>query len=291
MSEEVTSEEITPLSADGEEAQADTQPEEEAFEEQARWQGWVDKDEFRGPKDQWIDARTFVEKGREINSILRANNDRLTRDFGSLEKQNRLYAEEIRALKEAQKGINQRDFDTTLAIKNKQRMAAMKAGNEDLFLTLDQEIVNLLLRKGELIDGKVPLKAEDNSAESPSGNVDPAFNQWVSENDWYGRDEFRTVAVNRIAEQMREHYPNLVGRAFLDAVLRNAVKRYPEDFGVSYTPGRRSIGDISVPSAVINHGKGQSERDLPQEAKAAMERFVKDGLGKKEDYLKIYFEE
>lgn len=282
----------------------ETAPEEDQeqefdVEEEARYGGWVPQEEFRGPKNTWLDAETFVRRGREINPILRANNDRLRQSLNAIEQQNRLYAEEIRALKEAQQGINQRDFETTLAIKNRQRMAAMKAGDEDLFLRMDTEIANLLLSKGELIEGRRPQNISDRSADNPADNVDPVFNQWVNENNWYGNDEFRTLAVNRIAEQMRENYPNLVGRAFLDAVLRNTAKRYPEDFGVSpyrgagqaYASDRRSIGDISSPGAVLNHDTlGKLERDLPADARSAMENFVKEGLGKKEDYIRLYFE-
>lgn len=285
---DVTNEESVVV--DGGEA-SEGEAEEAHFEEEARYQGWVPKEEFRGPHDTWLPAEDFVRKGREINPILRANNERLKQSLNALERQNQIYAEEIKALREGQKGINQRDFETTLELKNRQRMAAMKAGDEDLFLQLDREIATLLLSKGELIEGRKTQNGQDRSVETSAGNVDPVFQGWVDDNNWYGQDEFRTIAVNRVAEEMRERYPNLVGRAFLDAVLRNATKRYPEDFGASYTSSRRAIGDIGESSAIIQHSKGKGIKDLPADAKAAMEQFVKEKQGTAADYIKLYFEE
>lgn len=275
---------------DGGEA-SEGEAEETNFEEEARYQGWVPKEEFRGPYDMWLPAEDFVRKGKEINPILRANNERLKQSLSALERQNQIYAEEIKALREGQQGINLRDFETTLELKNRQRMVAMKAGDEDLFLQLDREITNLLLSKGELIEGRKTQNGADRLKETPAGNVDPVFQGWVNDNNWYGQDEFRTIAVNRVAEEMRERYPNLVGRAFLDAVLRGATKRYPEDFGASYTSGRRVIGDIGEPSAVIQHSKGKGAKDLPADAKVEMARFVKEKQGTEADYIRLYFEE
>lgn len=269
----------------------DVQAEETDWEEEASYQGWVPQDEFRGPKNAWLPAEQFVRKGREINPILRANNERLKQSIQLLENQNRIYSEELRQLREAQRSINTRDFDTTIAEKNRQRMAAMKAGDEDLFLQLDSDIAKLLLSKGELIDGSDSHSPQGRTSDKPQVNVDPVFDQWVSENNWYGQDEVRTVLVNKVAEQMRDEYPNLHGRKFLDGALRRAKQRYPEDFGVSYSSNRHSVGDTSDPSVMVRQGKGKTERDLPHDAKVAMQAFVAEKLGTKEDYLRIYFED
>ena len=50
-------------------------------EKEARLQGWVPKDEFRGKETDWIDADIFVQRGREINPILRKNNERITKEL------------------------------------------------------------------------------------------------------------------------------------------------------------------------------------------------------------------
>ena len=39
--------------------------------------GWVPKEEFRGSESDWVDAGVFVKRGKEINPILRKNNELL----------------------------------------------------------------------------------------------------------------------------------------------------------------------------------------------------------------------
>jgi small-conductance mechanosensitive channel len=41
---------------------------------------------------------------------------------------------------------------------------------------------------------------------------------WKSENPWYGRDYAKTEYAMRYAKQLQQERPDLVGRAFLDAV-------------------------------------------------------------------------
>ena len=55
-----------------EQAQIDPQ-----IEKEARLFGWVPKEEFRGSETDWVDADVFVKRGKEINPILRKNNELL----------------------------------------------------------------------------------------------------------------------------------------------------------------------------------------------------------------------
>ena len=72
----------------------------EDFEGEARAQGWVPQEEFRGRENDWVDAETFVKRGREILPIVRKNNEKLLKEL----KEARAIAEEARSTaKEFQK--------------------------------------------------------------------------------------------------------------------------------------------------------------------------------------------
>ena len=58
-------------------------PEQQDFDSEARAQGWVSQEEFRGNEKDWVDAETFVKRGREILPILRKNNEHLLRDLNA----------------------------------------------------------------------------------------------------------------------------------------------------------------------------------------------------------------
>jgi len=84
MSEELQT--IDPASLDGsasqnienQEIQAPEVDEETLAE--AKRQGWVPEEEFNGPEGKWVDAETFVKKGKEINALLRKDNEFLKRE-------------------------------------------------------------------------------------------------------------------------------------------------------------------------------------------------------------------
>ena len=68
--------------------QPDNAPEaDNGVEKEARLFGWVPKEEFRGSETDWVDADTFVKRGKEINPILRKNNELLMKRLDEQAKQ------------------------------------------------------------------------------------------------------------------------------------------------------------------------------------------------------------
>src|SRR5258708_7320220 len=51
--------------------------------DEAMAEGWRPEEEYNG-KAPWVDAETFVKRGREINPILKKNNDRLLAEIKAL---------------------------------------------------------------------------------------------------------------------------------------------------------------------------------------------------------------
>ena len=69
---------------------------------EAESQGWVPKERYRGNEADWVDANTFVKRGREILPILRKNNENLVRDLNNTREQ----------LKEFKEQNTQKRFET-----------------------------------------------------------------------------------------------------------------------------------------------------------------------------------
>lgn len=258
-------------------------------EREARRQGWVPREQFNGSENDWIDAVSFVQRGREINPILRANNERLKNQIDSLSNQNLVLVRELTELKKGQATIQQRDYDTTLKMLKTARLEAMDGGDNEKFLALDEQIDQLRGQRDQLVP-------QVNDSPQQSSAPDPEFQAWHRENSWYGNDEWRTVTINKVAEEIRKSYPQLVGRKFLDEVVLEAQSRYPKDFGVSE---RMRTSSAMVHSMVDdNSGRrgmsyGGDRRhtvaDLPADAKVAMQKFVRDGLMTEKRYVELYF--
>lgn len=240
------------------------------YEGEARRMGWVPKDEFRGDDNRWVDAETFVERGENELPILRERlraQDRKMKDMQSTMKQ----------FAEHHKNTEQKAYERALANIQKKQMEAVKDGDVEEYSRLDQERSNLQSNPPKNID--VP---EDNG---PPMEVQ----EWQAKNTWFDKDpELQAYAVH-MHGYLQQTRPNMSLEQNLSEVTKEVKKRFPDKF---VNPRRSQAsaveGDSQAPGG--NSGK-KSYRDLPAEAKAACDNFVKQGLLTREAYIKDYFGE
>jgi hypothetical protein len=75
---------------------------------EAESQGWVPKDKFRGNESDWVDADTFVKRGREILPILRKNNENLIKDLNATKEQLKEFRQAAEEFKQFQREAYER---------------------------------------------------------------------------------------------------------------------------------------------------------------------------------------
>src|SRR3990167_3011505 len=68
---------------------------------EATGMGWSPKESWRGDPEKWIDAETFVARGREVLPILRANNKQLQAKVDTLSGQLGRVTEQLTASQDA----------------------------------------------------------------------------------------------------------------------------------------------------------------------------------------------
>ena len=111
---------------------------------------------------------------------------------------------------------------------------------------------------------------------------------------WYNwemllnRSEFQQIPIigRLLAERLRKQKPELVGLDFLAEVEKKVQSTFKKEVRPSARP---SPVDVSTPSRGSTSKK--SYADLPAEAKQACDKFVKQGLLSKDQYVKDYFGE
>ena len=275
MSEELA--QVTAESLDGsasQESQTEgTQVEESGIDEEtlkeATRQGWVPKDQYNGPEDKWVDADTFVKKGKEINALLRKDNDFLKREVAEMKST-------MMEFKKFHADTEKRAYDRAMADLRDQKKEAISQGDGDRVLQID-----------DAIDDLKSSKPTPQPVATPQ--VDPTFTQWSEENKWYANDAQLKAEADMIGEVLKRQNPNMLGQDFLDEVTTRVKRMYPEKF----TNGNRNrpspVEGTTAPKASAKAGKGF--RDLPPEAQAACQKFEKQGLVTRDQYLKEYFGE
>lgn len=263
-----------------------TPPPAEDFDSEARAQGWVAKEEFRGNENDWVDAETFVKRGREILPIVRKNNEKLLKEL----KEAKAIAEEARATaKEFQKFQKEqyerkaKDLEAQLAQLKQAKREAISSGDGDRVIELDDASDSI---REELNQTREAAKAEPPAPPAQENKPDATLQAWLDKNEWFGNDVRTTGIANGLGEALRRENPGLQGQAFLDRLDEELATVLPDKFGK-----KKVANPMDVGSGTTGGRPAKSKRSydsLPADAKAACDRFVKQGLMTKEQYIDAY---
>jgi len=259
-------------------------------EKEARIFGWVPKEEFRGSDEDWVDADTFVKRGKEINPILRKNNETLLKKLDEKSKEIDSIKESVEEFKKFQKEAFERkqaQYEVEIAELKSQKKTAIAEGNGDLVVDIDDRIDAIKEEQREAKqEAKQPETKPTTTTDIPN---DPELQSWVERNPWFGQDgnQEMTDMTNGLGASIRRQFPNLVGRAFLDKLDERIAEYFPAKVG-----GNKARGSAVDSTGNVRGGAtgGKKTYDsLPADAKAACDKFVKQGLFKsRQEYVDLY---
>lgn len=261
------------------------------YEKEARQQNWVPKEEFRGNPDDWIEAKDFVERGKQINPILRANNERLLRELNQTKAQMddlRATAEEFKKFQKDSYEKKAAALESEITSLREEKKRAISAGDGNKVLEIEDQIDSL---KDEKSQAKEASKEQPKpTPPTPPTQQDPDLDAWVAKNSWYATDKYMAEVANQEAAKVGLLYPELKGKAFLaklDEVLEETF--LPEKLGRTKKQKPTNPVEGARPGgSSVNQTNGHDYGDLPQASKEACDRFVKQKLLTREQYLATY---
>ena len=248
------------------EEEADESEEEEAPGEVdvlAGEMGWAPEDKWRGNPEDWVDSKTFMRRGPEIlKETLRrqdATPEQVRADLSVL--RTRDETRDARALERAR---------TTLLAHQRE---AVELGDTDTF---DQTTAQI----AELDKESAPAPAADPDS-------DPAYMAWAKDNAWYGDDVEATAYAESIAPVVSR---TSQGAEFYTKIGEEVRKKFPKKFS-NAKRGEAPRVEGSGGRAKPRRSGGKGYEDLPSDARKECDAYVRQKLGKREDYCKDYFEE
>lgn len=258
---------------------------------EAESQGWVPKDRFRGNENDWVDADTFVKRGREILPILRKNNENLIKDLNNTKEQLKEFREAAEEFKKFQRESYERkatDYEKRIQEIRESRAQAISDGDGQKVNALDDALDEAKESFKEAKQAVKNVVATKELVEDTPAGIDPGFQIWLDRNTWFGQDRRMTSMVNGIGESLRLDFPGLKGQPFLDKLDEAIAEEFPNKFGSK----KKSPGSSPVESGSGRQSRGssnaQSYDNLPSEAKAACDKFVKQKLMTKDEYVSNY---
>ena len=269
----------------------------EAVRTEALEMGWLDKDQYKGNPDRWVDAETFVEKGKHILPIITKNNERLQGQVNSILLENQKLQEALKDSRESVTALEEYHTEETTRRVEKARkdlLESLKQAKRDQNIDAEVEISEELRQldlarepdhRAERADGtgKGEKPSKKNGAAGDPVELSEDFKQWCADNPWFGKDADRTKIAWAVARDLRERGDPLLGRPFMDKVVEETAKTI------------KRLGGSSIPSRVEssrgggngNRAGGKTFSDLPAEAQEACHKFNSRLVGDNRRYKTV----
>ena len=277
---------------------------EQQVEQEAQHLGWVPLEQFRGDPEKWVDADTFVKRGKEIMPILRKNNEVLQGTVGQLQAKIDRLTELVAAGQEsmeAMKELHASNVRKQVEQARQELLAGLKQaktdGDIDAEVTLQEQLGEVNNQLKTLKEAEAAVTPPEKKPAAPP-EIDPLTREWMTANPWFEKDKALTGLAMGLAQDLREN-PTTSGLTGADFYAKLDEKL------AEYLPSRRSapskVSETRGSGGASGGEGGKSYGALPAEAKAECEKdaakFVGEGRAFKTKadwqahFAKLYFGE
>jgi len=265
----------------GAEAPADNAPAIDAdVEREARNLGWVGKEEFRGDPGKWRPAEEFLDRGKRILPIVLKDNERLQRNLDRVK-------DELKEIRQSTKEIV--EFHTQAAKREYERgRREIEAKIEAATANADTNAVRAEMQNLDALNKQHIPAAPKTETTQTKPQVDPEMAAWIEKETWFNRDRALNGFAIDVYEQIQREKPGLTTAETLAETKKRTVDKFPEKFGIN--PARDGVVAVGTPTGgTSGRKKGKTYDDLPADAKAACDRYVKNIPNYSRDkYVKDY---
>lgn len=249
---------------------------------EAREIGWADKDKWRGKPEDWVDAKTFLERGRQILPIVTAHNRKLKTDLENVGGELASVKEALRASTAAIEALQQshdEDVQEQVEAARKQLKEELEAASRDgdhkavADLTEQMTRLNTAATTADDKDGKGGKDGKGENADTTETALHPEVKQWFLDHSDFAKDGRRIALARAIADEKRTGGDKRIGTAFMDDVAEE-VERVLGGAGAREGVDRVASGNGGTSRQQLNNGGGKSYSDLPKEAKDACDKMA-----------------
>lgn len=242
-----------------------------SVEERAAQLGHVPQDQWKGDPEKWVDAETFLHRAEEALPLAKSNLKRLANELaatkGTVSQLQSVIQENQKAMEDFRK-FQIENLESALRDQEARIRAELKEAREDGDVRRETELENKL---DDVKDQRRDLKKNPPKVEQPQTTVDPVFEAWKADNDWYGADLERTALADSIALRLRQDPANrnLTGLRFFNDV-KSRVEKILGPVDGSGDDGE-SVSKVSAgrtTSVASTGGAAKGYASLPAEARA-----------------------
>lgn len=271
----------------------------EAFDAEARKQGWKPLAEFRGDPTRWVDAKTYVERGNTFLPFVQKERDelrgtvqRMSTQVTELRESNeRSAAELVAARKDMQamlaytRRAEDAGYQRAIAELEAERRQAVQEGDVSRYDAAGARIESLERERATAAPPAAPEAAPQ--PEPKPQNRDPVVEAFVRDNEgWFLRDKTLNAAMIAEDTAIQEAEPGLPRADQLERAKTAVMNRFPAKFGRQAEPApqqqpqRRPAAPIPTPAARGGDGQFRAKTGIAaiedpkgrQDARVAFQR-------------------
>lgn len=243
-------------------ADDDQTTEEDEVEALAKEMGWKPKENFGGDESDFVDAKSFIRKGQDIQDSMRK----------SLKNQKRQLSDMSSNIVEL-KQHNERAYKAEVA-NLKKELTSLAAQKKEAIADGDVEKVSEI---DEQIDTVKESIAEPGPKSKEIQSDNPEFDEWEKENPWYADPE-----MARYADSIADENKGLSFKRASALATKRVKEAFPDKF-----PAKKTETTTRVEGSGRKGPAGKfTEADLTDSQKSIMKQFVKQGIMSKADYIK-----
>jgi hypothetical protein len=252
---------------------------------QARDMGWVPETEWKGapPKNGFLDPAEYVRRGEKIMPIINARARKAEETADRLERELQAQRDEHRDT------VRRIERMTTVALEQQRAQIEAKYSDriDQAAATGDTDAVRQARKEEKealaALDKRLEEPEEEKKArETKNAKVPADVQEWLDANPWYESDDELKAVATAIHVKLLKEKPGMSLTDNLAEVRKRVAKRYPEQFEAAIDaaeeddePKRRG-SPVEGGSRVQGGAARSGFSKLPQEAKAACDRFIKD---------------
>lgn len=202
------------------------QPAVNDVETRARAQGWVPKEEFRGPADKWRNADEFVRRGEEELPILRERSRTLERKLADIERDHATRYQRLEKMTEVALTRQRQDLQARYEAAMRD---AVQSGDVQRYDALQQQRYEAVTD----FDKRTRAQIEEPAAQPGTMpvHVQSAVERWTAQNTWFNTDPELNYAAQGVHVRLNREKPGLSIDENLAEVAKEMRRRFPEKFG------------------------------------------------------------
>jgi len=222
-------------------------------------------------------VRQRKERDEQISQLM-AQNESLVQNLNSREKS-------FNEVSKLNIDASEKQLTDKVTLARSAYMEAFDSGEKEKLLQA-QEMLNeaqvdlkhLNLTKAQMEDVAEEIEQEPVPAQqaAPQSTPDPRAEDWVSKNEWFGKDKILTVSALALDQELKEEGFDTDDEEFYNEIDRRLAEAFPHKFTANTVDVEENQNRVQEPTSTPAQVVGSSSRSAPNSSKSKVKLTKED---------------